>query len=161
MTEPFASAPRTVCDLGYVAWESASVEHGLRLLLARVLGGTRAAELVAAGQSAGWLIDTLSAIAKDQLSPSDDASGNGGDAEAWRTLLEVLSRCTDAMKRRHHVVHGYITARPGDGALLSHRSKLRAGYVDSYVIDAGFFNTLYEDLQKINTDLLLLSGRLG
>jgi len=112
--------------LGAVVRTASRLEDALRSLFC-ALEGTKYAAITAAGQSAGWLLDTCAAI----LSRRADVT------EAQREQLRgLLADARAAMERRNRYVHDVWVFDPGADQLLkrSHR-KATSGTFQSVTLE--------------------------
>jgi len=106
--------------LGAVAEASAHLESVLRAIFSSLLGSPRA-NVVAAGQSASWLIDNALAV----IDANDVVRGPSlGEPDNVARFRAAIARCRDLNTRRNRLIHGAWVdglpdGRPGQSVLHS------------------------------------------
>lgn len=149
-------------QLGAVAEASATLELALRFVFSALLGSPRAS-VVAAGQSARWLVDNSLAMIK--ATDEVRAPSLGDEAQVQR-LIDALQESGRVYAERSQFIHG-AWVEGGAATLMQVRSRWRKPHPFSVAIDdeemkdvAARLDRAYEELMlaTMNVDGLIVGG---
>ena len=146
--------------VGWVAITAARLETVIGLILVKVLGEEREAELLGRRWS-----DTYEDAKRtySRLKADAAARGDNADAAACERFVQALGQANLLMQRRHHVLHAVWTADPEavrlEGASTAFRSRGRREEVD-WSLDALW--KLASDLNDLHQEALAeLARQIG